>query len=339
MVINSICDPALFDEALFENSFYLPALAMTLQDMTHNHIQVLDSAGVIGGEVKGKLQCAPQCQLLYNALLRPERIVRVPADNALAEKIAEWREAGSASAAACSAHSLVDVLIADTDTQIAIKEAGLDIRKTCSIQQYPASGWKKKKMDTEKAFPIGGMSKVDFVEQVIRPVVRCAKKVTIIDKIAIKAAFGDDRNPSGNPSGSWESFRKSIYAVYDEWTKGLYQGIGTFEVITWPVTHVQNAGKSMLGDDLAEEFGRRLGISFKQLRVMFKREHSFREDMHDRYLITNQGFVLGFSKGFDLSSAAAMSVCDVYFRHHDNLIARLMSKTGQCGLLDQQSGR
>jgi len=212
-----------------------------------------------------------------------------------------------------------------------MKEEKCNYDKVTVIHQFPRSPWCK----FAETKPVGGMTKEQFLSEIIRPVVRCAKKVTIIDKIIIRAAFGAANNPSGYPGENWQSFKKSIQAVYEEWKGGLHQGDGLFEVITWPVTHVQKNDKPLLGDDLAEELGLRLAIPFKQLRIMFKNEQRFRADMHDRYLITNQGFVLGFSRGFDLFAADTLGTCDVYLRKPDDLIMRLMSPSNNCGMLDR----
>lgn len=104
---------------------------------------------------------------------------------------------------------------------------------------------------------------------------------------------------------------------------------GIFEIITWPINDYYKDGECLLGDDLATELGKKLGISFKQLRVMFKIEHLVRPLMHDRYLVTNQGIVLGFSKGFDLFASDTLGTCDV-------LISKLMSPTNNCGMLESE---
>ena len=297
--------------------------------MAQNHLPVIDSTGSIARAIRKRLQQNPALEMQYSALLQPERIVRIPADEVRIQQLSEWVEKESATTVACSENPVVDVLLAGGDTLTAMKEENIDDSKSTCLQDFPNSNWSQCK--TTK--PIGGMSKEEFLAKIIRPVVRCAKKVTIIDKIIIRAAFGDQRSPSGTPGENWDSFKKSIRAVHEEWMKGLHKGDGLFEIITWPVTHVQKDGKTLLGDALAEELGRRLAIPFKQLRVMFKSEHKFRADMHDRYLVTNQGIVLGFSKGFDLFASDTLGTCDVYLRKPDVLISKLMSPTGNCGML------
>ena len=220
--------------------------------------------------------------------------------------------------------------LAGNDTLVAMKEEKVDSRKSTSLVDFPDSCWCRN--ETSKA--IGGMTKEQFLSEIIRPVVRCAKKVTIIDKIIIRAAFGDQKDPTGKPGANWNSFKKSILAVHGEWTKGLHQGNGLFEIITWPVTHVRKDGQTLLGNELAKELGKRPSIPFNHLRVMFKSEHKFRADMHDRYLVTNQGIVLGFSKGFDLFASETLGTCDVYLRKPDSLISKLMSPTNNCGMLE-----
>ena len=329
MITTSLCDPALFDQQLLKDRNYASLLSSVLRGMAQNHLPALDSGGSIARAILEKLHHNPALEMQYSALLQPERIVRIPADETRIQKLSGWIDEEEATAVACSENPMVDVLLAGGDTLNAMEEENIDSSKSTCLQDFPNSIWSQ----CETTKPIGGMTKEQFLAEIIRPVVRCAKKVTIIDKIIICAAFGDQRNPSGTPGDNWNSFKKSILAVHEEWTKGLHQGDGLFEIITWPVTHVQKEGKVLLGDALAEELGRRLAIPFKQLRVMFKSEHKFRSDMHDRYLVTNQGIVLGFSKGFDLFASDTLGTCDVYLRKPDALISKLMSPTRNCGML------
>ena len=144
--------------------------------------------------------------------------------------------------------------------------------------------------------------------------------------------IGDGSKPHSNPTSNWPSFKETIQSIYIEWLNGMYKKQGLFEVITWPVHHVEKDGQRLLQDDLAKELGKRLGFPHPNLRIMLKRERDFKTDMHDRYLVTNQGIMLGFSKGFDLSSDSVMGTCDVYFRRPDSLISRIMSPTNNCGI-------
>lgn len=330
MVITSICDPALFEQTLLENELARGLLTSVFRNMSQNHLPVVDADGAISKATLKKLQQNPALQMLYSALLQPERIIRVHADESRKKILSNWINGESAMSVACSENPLVDVLLASDDTLTAMQEENIDCSKSTSLPDFPNSCWCK----FESTNPIGGMTRERFLSEIIRPVVRCARKVTIIDKIIIRAAFGDPNNLSGRPGTNWPSFKRSILAVHEEWTKGLHQGNGLFEIITWPATHVKRDGKTLLGNDLAEELGRRLAIPFSHLRVMFKSEQTFRADMHDRYLVTNQGIVLGFSKGFDLFASDTLAPCDVYLRKPDPLISKLMSPTDNSGMLE-----
>jgi hypothetical protein len=54
--------------------------------------------------------------------------------------------------------------------------------------------------------------------------------------------------------------------------------------------------------------------------------------MHDRYLVADKGFMLGFTKGFDLSSEEKMGTYVVYLMKPDKLISRIMSPANNCGI-------
>ncbi|MDF7823141.1 hypothetical protein P4B35_03895 [Pontiellaceae bacterium B12227] len=330
MIVTSVCDPALFDPSLLENKYAMDSLTSTLRNMMQYHLPVIDSGDAISKATQKRLQDHPALQMRYSALLQPGRIVRIPADISRVQRLEEWIGSEPATAVACSENPIVDVLLASDDTLAAMTEENIDSRKTVALHNFSGSCWFK----DDSCKKIGGMTKEQFLSEIIRPVVRCAEKVTIIDKMIIRAAFGDGGNPSGKPGANWSSFKKSILAVHDEWVKGLHQGNGLFEIITWPVTHVQKDGKALLKDDLAKELGKRLSIPFSHLRVIFKSEHKFRADMHDRYLVTNQGIVLGFSKGFDLFASNTLGTCDVYLRKPDSLISMLMSPSNDCGKLE-----
>lgn len=329
MIFTSTCDPALFDSDVLDDPASNALLEMTLKAMAQNHLPVIDEGSTLPKAIQQKLLQRPKFEMLYGALFHPGGVIRVSIENNRDSQLAEWIDSGSATAVACSEHPFVDCLLASDDTITAMKEEQCNCSKATGLAQFP--GCPCCRLEATK--PIGGMTKEQFLAEIIRPVVRCAEKVTIIDKIIIRAAFGDANNPSGRPEKNWPSFKKSIQAVYDEWKFGLHAESGLFEIITWPVTHVQKSGKPLLEDDLAEELGRRLAIPFRNLRVMFKNEWRFKADMHDRYLVTNQGIVLGFSKGFDLFSSGTLGTCDVYLRKPDELISRLMSPSNNCGIL------
>ncbi|MDF7801787.1 hypothetical protein P4C99_20075 [Pontiellaceae bacterium B1224] len=213
--------------------------------------------------------------------------------------------------------------MANDDTLTAMEVEKIDRGKCTTLQNFPGSCWYK----DEPSKTIGGMTRDQFLAEIIRPVVRCARKVTIIDKMVSRAAFGL-RNTN------WESFKQTIRLIHKEWENGLYQGDGIFEVISAHETSARLNGKTILGNDQAKAIGIKLQIPQPQLRVLLHSPQKFGSDMHDRYLVTSQNIVLGFSKGFDLFAADTLGTCDVYLRKPDALISKLMSPTGNCGMLD-----
>lgn len=335
MIVTSVHDPALFNEKLLADKSHKSTLKLILEEMMTNHIIVLDSDLKMNRKLFAALNKHPSIQQQYNALVDPRRIIKIAANTEHAKQLAKWIDESSSIAEACSEDEIVDVFLADKDTCDAMEEEHLETRKACEIYDYIDSDWHKIASCKSKA--VGGWTKDQFMRNIIRPVVRSAKKVSIIDKIIIRAAFGDENDPSGKPSSNWGNFKKTIQTIHKEWSGGYHNGNGIFEVITWPATHVRNKdGQPLLGNALAEELGKRLGITFDQLRVMFKDKQKFQSDMHDRYLVTNQGIVLGFSKGFDLFSGDKLDPCDVYLRPSDNLITQLVSPTGNQGILKRK---
>jgi hypothetical protein len=72
----------------------------------------------------------------------------------------------------------------------------------------------------------------------------------------------------------------------------------------------------------------------EELRWRRRRGHlGTRKFMIDRYLLTNQGAALAFSKGSDLFAKDRLAPRDVCLRSPDSLIARLLSPTGNKGIL------
>jgi hypothetical protein len=321
MIVTSICDPAVFDPSLLENKYATSSLTAALRNMAQYHLPVVDSCNAIAMATLKRLQEHPALQMRYNALLQPDRIVHVPADASRIQQLEEWIGSESATAVACSENPLVDVLLASDDTLVAMEEEKIDHRKTVALHNFSGSCWYK----DGKSKAIGGMTKEEFLSEIIRPVVRCARKVTIIDKMVSRAAFG-------LRSTNWDSFKQTIRLIHGEWEKGLYRGDGTFEVITAHETNARLNGKTILGNDQAKAIGAKLGIPQPQLLVLLHSEHKFDSKMHARYLVTNQDIVLGFEKGFDLSTAETLGICDVYLRKYDELIRKLMYKENNNGL-------
>jgi len=327
MIVTSTCDPAVFDSNYLADENYSALLELVLMSMEQNHLTVVDEAGAIFKATQQKLLTNPNFQVLYGRLLDLNRIVRVPVSEDKSGPLASWIDQGSVAAVDCSEIPLVDCLVASNDTLTAMAEVKRDGSKATSVQKFPSCKW----CGLGGAKQIGGMTKEQFLSEIIRPVVRCAKKVTIIDKQIIKAAFGDGSQARSEPSGNWPSFKKTIQAIYIEWMRGMHKGKGLFEVITLPVSHVRKNNKPILENELAAAFRKKLKFPYPNVRVMLKREKDFREDMHDRYLVTDKGFMLGFTKGFDLSSKENMGTCVVYLMKPDNLISRIMSPTGNYG--------
>lgn len=177
---------------------------------------------------------------------------------------------------------------------------------------------------------MGNLTVEQFLAQIVRPVMHWAKKLTIIDKMISRAAFGNPSDPTGRPSNNWAKFDQTLKAVFDEWDKGPYAQDDRLTVITDSASHVRRNGHCILGDDLAAELAERLSIPTHRVCVILKRPENVRAINHDRYLVTNHGFCIGITGGFDLidSTNQKCGVSDVFLRQpqqRNDILDRLMN--------------
>jgi hypothetical protein len=323
MIVCSIHDPALFQADLFKDRYYEGRLSEHLDRVMHAHLIACDQSAdgsVIGRSITMAAQQLPALGMKINAMLNPQRIVYLPADPVRREKIMQWLDnAGSAEAVGLIGNSKVDVLVAAEDTYEAMREEEIPLDRTCTLASYHKNACSERERRAMGGYPLQNMSKADFLAEIIDPLVYWAREVTIIDKYLIKAAFGEKGD--GKQGSNWSKFRSTLKSIHDRWCRGPLAGAGTFRVIS-----VHNNFK--VGNELAEHLAQKLNLGCRNLHISLKPEHDVATINHDRYLVTDRQFAVGFTRGFDLiADKQPCGVADAYLRQSEGekgLIAMLM---------------
>lgn len=337
MIVTSIHDPAIFAPARFdENDQYAGRIAERLNVIRHRHLLVVDDTGgksIIAKAIANNLlqSSDPRTQMIANAVVTPKRCLRLPVDPNRRSRIAQWiEEPGSAESVALAGHGGVDVCVVDRETMEAIEAEEISLDRITTLAQYHTTDAARLETIGQGGAAVGTLTVQQFLAQIVQPVMYWAKKLTIIDKMISRAAFGDSSDPTGTPSSNWPKFDQTLKAVFDEWDKGPFAQDDRLTVITDSASHIRRDGDCILGNDLAAELAQRLSIPTHRVRVILKRPENVRAINHDRYLVTNHGFCIGITGGFDLIDRTNQKcgVSDVFLRQpqqQDDIIVRLIN--------------
>jgi hypothetical protein len=342
MIVASIHDPEVFAPARFaENDQYEGRIVERLRVMQHSHLLVVDDSGgnsVIAVALAANIAQNAATQMAANAVIRNERCVRLPVDLNRHRKIAQWIDApGSAEAVALAGHGDVDICVVAQDTLDAIEEENIRQDRVTTLAQYHTTRAFSKESLVFGGRPVSDLTKAQFLDEIVRPVVHWATSLTIVDKMISRSAFGDAANPAGAPSGNWPRFNDTLRAIFDQWDAGPFCGQNRVTIITEAVTHVVRNNTSLLGDNLAAELAHRLSIPTNRARIVLKNPQQVKDINYDRYLVTNHAFIVGITRGFDLLDGGAnCAVSDVFLRQaqaQGDALARLMnSQRGTTGV-------
>lgn len=312
MIVCSIHDPALFEAGLFEKDrYYEGRLSEHLDRVMHAHLIACDmgpDGSVIGHSTAEAASKLPASLIMkINAMLNPQRMVYLPSDEGRRKKIMKWLDrAGSAESVALIGHGKVDVLVAAEDTYEAMEEEKMPLNRTATLASYHEHPCSERERRAMGGYPLGNMTKADFLAEIIDPLVYWAREITIIDKFLTKAAFGE--RGDGKQGGNWPKFRSTLKHIHDRWSKGAFASSGTFRIIS---TH----NDFKVGNELAKLLAETLGLGCRNLHVSLKPEHDVAAINHDRYLVTNHQFAIGLTRGFDMiADNAPCGVADAYLR-------------------------
>jgi len=268
--------------------------------------------------------------MVANAVVRPDRCIRLPIDVNRHRKIAQWIDApGSAEAVALAGHGDVDICVVAQDTLDAIAEENIRQDRITTLARYHTTHAYNREQQIFGGSPVSNFNKSQFLEEIVRPVVHWATNLTIVDKMICRSAFGGTTNPTGTSSANWPRFNDTLKAIFDLWDAGPFSGRNRVTIITEAVTHVVHDDSTLLGNDLAAELARRLAIPTNRVRIVLKSHEQVKNINHDRYLVTNHAFVVGITRGFDLLDGATnCAVSDVFLRQaqaQSDALARLMN--------------
>jgi hypothetical protein len=344
MIVTSIHDPALFTREHFvQHKHYMGRIIDRLRIVAQCHLIAIDGTDNGSSSMFNAMyQLAsqnPMIQSYLNAVLRQDRLVRVPPDAARLAKIREFiPTSGSAEAVALAGYPGVDACILDEDTFAAAQLGEIKQSKLTTLADYHTSEAFGRENLVFGGKPVSDLTKAEFLDKIIRPVVFWAEQVTIIDKMIGKAAFGAEKsgNTSGIPSTNWQHFKTTICEIFKLWDKGANSSRRRLRIITESVTNVMNDGVLAKGDWLAAELACRLSIPNDRIQVILKNADTVKNIDHDRYLLTNHSFVIGISRGFDvLKNDEKCAVSDVYLRQaqsQNDILSQLTNtKRGTAG--------
>lgn len=302
MFITSISDPEIFNPANVDSdASYAGTLSAHIDRLFFYHIPIFDNT--LGNSIMGqrivnfipeivKKVKANGIQERINAVISPSRIIRLKPDDARLEKIKELVDNDSSAIAVALAGYTHDILVVNPDTFSAMELGEIPLDKTVPIHDYYSSQSAEIERKYQDAYQLSGMPTSEFINEILTPTLFWAKSVKIIDKMINPAAFPRE-------SGNWDSFKKTIIKIYDEWASGHGYNAGikeTFEIIS---IHTNNH----VGDLEAEKLAEKLDLpKTGHVKISLKppSDSVLKENFHDRYIQTNQ-FTVGFSKGFDIS--------------------------------------
>lgn len=323
MIIASIQDPKIYDVDRCADPTYRALLIERLRRMAHNHLWVVDEdregQSRIGRQLLNFAKSNPVLGGRLNALMRPERVVKIPLNQDRFDGLDEGLldHESSVAAMVLSQEADPDVLLADEETVEAMRMHHLDTSRTFTLQGYGQSTF----MDIEDlamgGVPVGEFTKADFTQRVLVPLLKYSKQVQVIDKQVIRAAINPDSSGAcRSPGRNWSSFKTTIQAMFDAWTSNPIGG--RFELVTNHVSSATRQGVTIAGDVQAAELGQLLALDKNLCHIHLKpldTNTGLRELTHDRYIVSDRGFVLGVSRGFDLiGEGDKCKPADIYLR-------------------------
>ena len=287
MIVTSIHDPDVFSPSRAEDAAYIGLLTQHMRNVTQHHVIISDTENRMGRRVLANFkELPPKLQQVLSAL-PPERIVRLKPVEARLEKMDNTGilEEGSAEAVALTGYPFVDVFVASDAAMLAMEDVGISISKCSTLEQYPASAAADKQQLGDEAIQIGGEPDTFLRDNVLCPVLNWATEVGLYDKMLCRAVLGASSNRN--------SFRKTVQFIYDTWKGGTGHGNGRFRIVT-----VEDSDRAVAGQ--AAALAEKLQLPKEKVQILVKSGKYASRYQHDRYLATNQSFVVGFSHGFDI---------------------------------------
>ncbi len=316
MLMATVLDPDLFSPANLADDGTRVALIRHLDSMCRNNVVVFDDASADGTrsliwkELRAALPSLPMAvQQRLGLLVQSPRKAFVAGGavstvNGL-QVVNPAVSAGSWAAVALAEHPRVDVVMASGRTYRALGGTNSKIATNITFVDSPAYN---KEQSYLRPKLLGTLTKAQFVEQVVDPVVYWARSVRIIDPHVCSCAIRKGSNLF--------RFKDTITAIHHAWRNGYYGGTGAFEVISTATDPWDPQAAGLSADQQAQSLASELELNDEHATIRLKTAKAgLRIINHDRFLVTNQEVVLGFTRGFDVTGGDGHCVpCEVYTR-------------------------
>ena len=307
MLISSVLDPNILTELGL-------SLVDYAQHIARSHVLVCDKNNVIE---KGLLAQLSKLNGLaferLNAAISPQRIVRIPHDQALLDSLSNDLECmtDSATALSLSGNDKVDVVLASELAVLALEEKGICAPKVMAYSAYQESPYKQIEQESCSSQSLNQISQENFSKKIIEPVVRWASKVILIDKMLCKVMYSAKGQKEDNHHKiHWNSYKRTIRLIYKTWAERCASKRDSFEIVTFEVNRNTRRAQDQLKvpsdptiqiEELAADLcGKKIPRDFLRIRLKPFRDQDPEGVTHDRYLVTSQNVILNFSRGFDL---------------------------------------
>lgn len=303
MLISSVQDPRLYHDEEFEGeSFYTAALEFFCNRVASNHLVFTDTGGTIWRTIQERLRSRPNLQRIINTI-PPSRIVKVPPNAEIRDRVVKWLDEPSATAVGMAADPALGVFVAAPFTLDAVAEEGLTLQNALTLKDYPNSsvGMRDGASSSRSLLDCGHQ---DVIDTVIRPTVRWARSVSVLDSHLARVVTNNEDNAN--------SFVETLRRIYKAWDEADSSSAADarFNIISSDWRGGPLAARVAQDLSAALPFGRdpRIRISLRTVR-----DCQDNELFHDRFLLTSCGITLGFTRGFDLSSRSGKCrACSVF---------------------------
>lgn len=230
-----------------------------------------------------------------------ERLVRVRVEREAMPTIP--LPTGSSEAIAIGVHVKADALFLTQQTMDALSSAGQTPPKGYTYDSYAGSVPYERERATRGGRALAGMSEQQFVDEIVGRVVYWARNVTLLDKMLAIA--------SRDGGGNLAEFTRTVKLIHQVWSQGHYGGEGQFKIVVFCDATIS----AVSAHEQAVHVCQQLQLGTLPVRVSVKRLARNWRGSHDRYLLTNQQVVVGFSRGFDVvMHGGEMKPCDVFLR-------------------------
>lgn len=339
MIVASVHDPSMFAAQHLHDAVYRALVKEHLRQMAHCHVVVCDDGNLLGKELlRLRDTLPPQIRQCFEAAFCSARVIHAPCDQGKLSELCNLLDGTPATAAALALAELpqVDAVLTYDDESRADAAQALELvrantqaaDRVYSLAQYSDSAVRNREAKSAGSPSLKGMTADSFRREIIAPVVRWAREVTLVDKCLGDAVARE--NPRSRNRSAWSRFKRTIRLIHQSWCDECQVERVAFSILTTPARKdsaiAPHEVARILFDDLA--------ISDLRIRVLDDSGNEMRKLTHDRYLVTSLPIVLNFSRGFDLvDTDHTLLECavSIYREQRDCLtVSRLCSAAPLC---------